>query len=184
MINLLKKYKVLIIVFTLFVTGSLLFSCAPKILPPTIIHDRIEIHDTIDSVRLVPVFVKIQTRDTSSHLENKYAFSDVLWSNGYLTHSLGIKPVAVPVSVPVTTFYKDKTITVNILTNEQKEIIKDYPKIVKERDGLKNDVGILKESIKTKNITKWRLILLLSISVVLLFRKPIWILISKLIKPI
>ena len=159
----------------------LLFSCAPKIVYlPTTEYVRVEIHDTIDSIRLVPVFVKIQTKDTISNLDNTWAYSRAMWSNGYLTHSLGIKPVAVPVVVPVTTIYKDKTITVNLLTPEQTGIIKDYPKVTKERDGLKQDVAKLKVSAKKRAGTIWKLIGIISLLTLWTLRKPL----LKLIKPI
>jgi len=161
-----------------------LIGCRPVINLTSTEFRRVEVHDTTLDIRLVPTFVKIQTHDTTSHLENTYAFSDASWSMGVLTHSLGIKPVAVPVVVPVTTIYKDKTITVNVLTKEQSAIIKEYPKVIKERDGLKKDFAALKTSNKSKTGTIWKLIGMLSISVVLLFRKPLWILLQKLIKPI
>jgi len=47
---------------------------------------------------------KIVTRDSSSHLENKWAKSDAVVSEGFLTHTLESKPqvIQVPVEVHVT----------------------------------------------------------------------------------
>lgn len=64
--------------------------------------DRI-VHDT--ATFEIPVIVeKNVTRDTSSHLENPYAKSDAVVSNGLLWHSLESKPqtIYIPVEVPVT----------------------------------------------------------------------------------
>lgn len=64
--------------------------------------DRI-VHDT--ATFEIPVIVeKNVTRDTSSHLENPYAKSDAVVSDGFLWHSLESIPqtIEVPVEVPVT----------------------------------------------------------------------------------
>lgn len=90
-------------------------SCSPRIITKkeTVIEyrDRV-IHDT--ATVEIPVEVeKIVTRDTVSHLENTYAKSDAIVSEGYLHHSLESKPqyIKVPVEVHVTdTLYKDAEI--------------------------------------------------------------------------
>ena len=67
----------------------------------TEIRERI-VHDT--ATVEIPVEVeKIVTRDTASHLENNYAKSDAVVSDGLLYHSLETKPqvIKVPVFVPV-----------------------------------------------------------------------------------
>lgn len=67
----------------------------------TEIRERI-VHDT--ATVEIPVEVeKIVTRDTASHLENRFAASDAVVSGGYLHHSLQTKPqvIKVPVFVPV-----------------------------------------------------------------------------------
>lgn len=46
--------------------------------------------DTIIDVHLVPYKDSIAVQDTTSYLENKYAYSWAYWSNGTLHHSLGI----------------------------------------------------------------------------------------------
>lgn len=72
--------------------------------------DRI-IHDTAKFE--IPVIVeKNVTRDTSSHLENKYAKSDASVSDGFLSHSLESIPqiIKVPYEVPVhDTLYFEKS---------------------------------------------------------------------------
>lgn len=60
------------------------------------------VHDT--ALFEIPVEVeKIVTRDTASHLENRYGESDAVVSGGFLSHSLKTKPqtIKVPVDVPV-----------------------------------------------------------------------------------
>lgn len=80
---------------------------------------RTEIRERIvhDSVKFeIPVEVeKIVTKDTASHLENRYAESDAVVSGGFLSHSLKSKPqiIYVPVDVAVadTTTYQSHSET-------------------------------------------------------------------------
>jgi hypothetical protein len=98
---------------------SVLPGCSPKVTKETV--TEIQYRD-----RAVPVIAsfdfpqfveRIQTRDTSSHLENPYAKSDASISNGILFHSLETKPqkIEVPTVVYVTdtvAIYKEaETIT-------------------------------------------------------------------------
>lgn len=67
----------------------------------TEIRERI-VHDT--ATVEIPVIKEVNvTRDTASHLENTYAKSDAVVSDGLLYHSLETKPqvLKVPVFVPV-----------------------------------------------------------------------------------
>ena len=81
-------------------------SCSPKIIER--VETKIEYRDRVvhDTATFeVPVEVeKIVTRDTVSHLENNWAKSDAVVSEGLLHHSLESKPqkVYVPVEVHVT----------------------------------------------------------------------------------
>lgn len=67
----------------------------------------------------LPVIVeKVQTLDTSSVLENKYAKSEACVSNGVLAHSLATKPVNEPVLIDKQTVYRDSLVFVDkIITN-------------------------------------------------------------------
>lgn len=92
---------------TLLIMSCLLFSsCSPKVIheKETVIEykDRV-VHDTA-TVEITKEVEKIVTRDTVSHLENKYAKSDALVSQGFLSHSLESIPqfIKVPVEVHVT----------------------------------------------------------------------------------
>lgn len=97
--------------------------CAVKQVTPSE-HSRVEVHtETIiqkDTVYLeLPVIVeKVQTLDTLSVLENKYAKSEALISGGVLAHSLATKPVSEPVVVDKQTVYRDSLVFVDkVITN-------------------------------------------------------------------
>lgn len=86
--------------------------------------DRI-IHDT--ATFEIPVIIeKNVTRDTSSHLENPYAKSDAVVSDGFLWHSLESIPqtIEVPVEVPVhdTTYIEKASETVYVTEYKEKEL--------------------------------------------------------------
>lgn len=67
------------------------------------------IHDTLRFP--VPQIVERNvTRDTSSHLENDWAKSDAVISDGLLYHSLETKPRDVPVPVDKEIVYKDSIV--------------------------------------------------------------------------
>ena len=92
-----------------------LASCSPRVITET--ETIIEYRDRIvtdTAVVEIPVEVeKIVTRDTISHLENTYAKSDAMVSEGFLHHSLESIPqyIKVPVEVHVTdTLYKEAEI--------------------------------------------------------------------------
>ena len=58
-------------------------------------------------VSLPRIVEKVQTLDTISVLENKYAKSEALVENGTLNHSLELKPVREPAIVQKQIVYKD-----------------------------------------------------------------------------
>ena len=67
----------------------------------------------------IPVYVeKIQTRDTSSVLENIYSRSEASVSGGLLAHSLSTKPYRQPVEYEKQIVYRDSLVYVDkIITN-------------------------------------------------------------------
>jgi len=67
------------------------------------------VHDTA-YVELPVIVEKIQTLDTASVLENKYAISAASVSGGVLAHSLETKPVREPVSVEKQIVYRDSLV--------------------------------------------------------------------------
>lgn len=76
--------------------------------PTVIVRDSIIYRDRVvhDTAKFeIPVIVeKNVTRDTVSHLENAYAKSDAVVSEGFLTHSLETRPqtIYVPVETHIT----------------------------------------------------------------------------------
>lgn len=94
-----------------FVTAVIICSlcavaCSPKVIheKETVIEykDRV-VHDTA-TVEITKEVEKIVTRDTLSRLENKYAKSEAVVSEGLLSHSLESIPqyIKVPVEIHVT----------------------------------------------------------------------------------
>ena len=77
-----------------------------------LVETRIETVYKTDTVYLeVPKIVeKIVTADTVSVLENEYAKSEALVSEGLLAHSLETKPVKQPVEVQTQVVYRDSVI--------------------------------------------------------------------------
>ena len=111
-------WYLLLYIFVLGAAGFvcvLMSGCSPKIVEKVVTQveyrDRV-VHDT--ATVEVPVEVeKIVTRDTTSHLENNWAKSDAMVSDGFLHHSLESKPriIQVPVEVHVTdTVWKEQEI--------------------------------------------------------------------------
>ena len=85
------------------------------------------IKDTIHLIQLIPYKDSIATHDSTSHLENQYAYSDAAMHNGILTHTLGIfsqRPIevlskeiiititdSIPYPVPGPTEYIERELT-------------------------------------------------------------------------
>lgn len=61
-------------------------------------------------IELPAIVEKVQTLDTVSVLENKYAKSEASIRSGILAHSLEVKPVKEPVSVEVREIVRDSII--------------------------------------------------------------------------
>lgn len=100
-----KILAFLVAIIAFYIILLILDGCSPKIIER--VETKIEYRDRIihDTATFeVPVEVeKIVTRDTMSHLENNWAKSDAIVSEGFLRHSLESKPkiVQVPVEVHV-----------------------------------------------------------------------------------
>lgn len=131
-------------------------SCSPKIVEKVVTEieyrDRV-VHDTA-TVEIAKEVEKIVTRDTVSHLENKYAKSDAEVSNGFLSHSLESKPqiIKVPVEVHTTdTLWK------------QSEVIEKEVKVEKELTWWQ----------KTRLDAFWGLVLSVVLLLLWTFRKPL-----------
>ena len=140
-------------------------ACSPRIIEKVVTEieyrDRI-VHDTTE-VKIPYEVEKIVTRDTVSHLENTYAKSDAVVSDGFLSHSLESKPqiIKVPVEVHVT------------------------DTIIKESE-IKTEIKYIEKPLSWWQNTqirgfKWATLLLI-LSLVWIFRKPLYNLIKKLLK--
>lgn len=117
-------------------------ACSPRIYPSTQTQDsvRVEYRERIVTdtayFEVVREVLRNTTRDTSSHLENRYARSDAAITDGLLSHSLESIPqtVKVPVRVQVrdTVFiekHSEATTTVEIrneLTKGQRRMIAGF----------------------------------------------------------
>ena len=71
--------------------------------------ETVYVPDTV-YIELPRIVEKVQTLDTISVLENKYAKSEALVENGTLNHSLELKPVREPAIVQKQIVYKDSVI--------------------------------------------------------------------------
>jgi hypothetical protein len=68
-------------------------------------------HDTVVLTHLDVIKDSIRVKDTISRLENKYSTSLAMFSNGYLTHTLKMKDVNIPVHVLYKNTVQTDTIT-------------------------------------------------------------------------
>ena len=87
---------------------------------------RIETVIQKDTVYLeIPVIEKVvETLDTASVIENKYAKSAASVRNGVLVHSLSTKPVNAPVIVDKQIVYRDSLVFVDRINTETIEVEK------------------------------------------------------------
>ena len=79
------------------------------------------VRDTVIETKLVEQYTERETSDTTSHLSNKYAYSDATISGGKLHHTLGIHPGA---SVSTTTQNKTEVITIHDSIPYPVEVVK------------------------------------------------------------
>ena len=116
-----------------FLLASLLLSsvaCSPlrQVTPSESVRTdvRVETVTVKDTVYLeIPVIEKVvETRDTSSRIENKYAESAASVRNGVLVHSLRTKPVNEPVLVDKQIVYRDSLVFVDRVNTVEVEVEK------------------------------------------------------------
>ena len=92
-----------------------------------IVETRIETVYKTDTVLLeIPKIVeKVVTKDTVSALENDYAKSQAVISDGLLAHSLETKPVQKPVEVQTKIVYRDSVIVKDNVIIQTVEVEKE-----------------------------------------------------------
>lgn len=85
---------------------------------------RIETVFETDTVYLeIPMIVeRVETMDTTSFLENDYARSEAVVSDGMLAHSLETKPVQKPVEVQTKIVYRDSIVFQDRVVTETVEV--------------------------------------------------------------
>lgn len=123
-----RRSRAGLLLFTFFSCAMILPGCGTlrpreRIVTETVTEyrDRV-VHDTT-TFEIEKEVEKVVTRDTSSHLENKYAESDAVVSGGFLSHSLKSKPqvIKVPYEVHVTdtvTIYKESAVKTEYVEKE------------------------------------------------------------------
>ena len=115
-----KKLLHLFSFFSLLVTalvaasscGAVRHSCPSSQLDSTRVEVRTEVktvHDTA-FVELPVIVERIQTMDTTSTLENRFARSEATVSGGILHHSLETKPAKLPAEVVHLIIFKDSLV--------------------------------------------------------------------------
>ncbi len=106
-----------------------LFSCRTKEViryVDRVHNEQVILRDTVIDVQLVRHKDSVSIKDTASHLENKYAYSNASFQKGHLSHSLAIKDVDIPVKIE----YKEKIVTDSI---PYPVVVKSDPVIVYKR---------------------------------------------------
>lgn len=115
-----------IIILVVFLIGC----CPAKINTNNAVYDSVvvrTVHKTEIVKDTIPFYVPVEketitTKDTLSYLENKWAYSEAVVSEGMLTHSLGTKEEPHEVVVDKVVEYRDTTI--------YNEVIKEIETIV------------------------------------------------------
>ncbi|MDU1893042.1 MAG: hypothetical protein E6767_20390 [Dysgonomonas sp.] len=78
--------------------------------------------DTVLDIRLIPYKDSVQTTDTLSYLENKYAFSWAKLSDNKLHHSLTIKDVDIPVNLQIVETLVSDSVPYPVYVKEIQEV--------------------------------------------------------------
>ena len=116
--------------FTIFLVSLLCVACASARQVTPSENTRVEVRtETVypkGTVYLeLPLLVeKVQTLDTMSVLENRYAKSEAIVADGVLVHSLATKPVKEPIEVETKVVYRDSLVYVDKIVREPVEVAK------------------------------------------------------------
>ena len=116
--------------FTIILASLLCVACASVSQVTPSENTRVEVRtETVlqkDTVYLeLPVLVeKVRTLDTMSVLDNRYAKSEAIVTDGVLVHSLATKPVKEPVEVETKVVYRDSLVYVDKIVKETVEVAK------------------------------------------------------------
>lgn len=96
----------------IFLLPILLIGCRTYVPIPSTHYVLQTVHDTTVDVQIVPIFKERTTKDTTSHLDAKLAYSDAKLVGGMLYHSLGIKDTTIPIKVKYVNTLKVDTIMI------------------------------------------------------------------------
>ena len=116
--------------FTIILASLLCVACASARQVTPSENTRVEVRtETVlqkDTVYLeLPVLVeKVRTLDTMSVLDNRYAKSEAIVTDGVLVHSLATKPVKEPVEVETKVVYRDSLVYVDKIVKVTVEVAK------------------------------------------------------------
>ena len=116
--------------FIIFLVSLLCVACASARQVTPLENTHVEVRtETVfqkDTVYLeLPLLVeKVQTLDTMSVLENRYAKSEAIVADGVLVHSLATKPVKEPIEVETKVVYRDSLVYVDKIVKETVEVAK------------------------------------------------------------
>lgn len=116
--------------FTIFLISLQCVACASARQVTPLENTHVEVRtETVfqkDTVYLeLPLLVeKVQTLDTMSVLENRYAKSEAIVADGVLVHSLATKPVKEPIEVETKVVYRDSLVYVDKIVKETVEVAK------------------------------------------------------------
>ena len=116
--------------FTIFLVSLLCVACASarQVTPLENTHVEVRTEKVFqkDTVYLeLPLLVEqVQTLDTMSVLENRYAKSEAIVADGVLVHSLATKPVKEPIEVETKVVYRDSLVYVDKIVKETVEVAK------------------------------------------------------------
>jgi hypothetical protein len=116
--------------FTIFLVSLLCVACASARQVTPLENTHVEVRtETVfqkDTVYLeLPLLVeKVQTLDTMSVLENRYAKSEAIVADGVLVHSLATKPVKEPIEVETKVVCRDSLVYVDKIVKETVEVAK------------------------------------------------------------
>ncbi|MDD6210538.1 MAG: hypothetical protein PUB21_08040 [Bacteroidales bacterium] len=110
-----RTHNLVIAIVVILFFWWLLTSCRVKTVfvpvhSTTTVTERVR--DTIIDVQLVPYRDSVSVRDTVSRLENEYAYSNASWSDGVLSHSLGIKEGDIKTKVKVVEVFHTDSVPV------------------------------------------------------------------------
>lgn len=110
--------------FTIILASLLCLACASARQVTPSENTRVEVRTETVYLELPLLVEKVQTLDTMSVLENRYAKSEAIVTDGVLVHSLATKPVKEPVPVETKVVYRDSLVYVDKIVREPVEVAK------------------------------------------------------------